>query len=337
MKKIGFACKISQLDTKKGLVSIPEYNSQATTVAWLNRQNRDVAVEKLWELTKYNIEAARKAVEYVGNLEENLRCFRLGSDILPVYTEPSWCWFYQQSDVRDYASRHFREVGALARKAGVRLSFHPGQFCCIVSHSDDVVTRSIAELEYHTDMARWMGYGKSKLDFKINVHLSGKNGVAAFDKAWNRMSPELRNCLTLENDEFQADVDTLIKLKHRVGIVLDLHHHFIKTGEYIEATDPRIQSIIESWCGVCPTIHYSVSREDLLGEHCRNTLPSLGALTEAGYKKSKLRSHSDYFWNDAVNKWALTHLSWATIMCESKSKNLASFALAKQAKELGFL
>jgi hypothetical protein len=36
-----------------------------------------------------------------------------------------------------------------------------------------------------------------------------------------------------------------------------------------------------------------------------------------------LRAHSDFYWNIAVNDWALTHLSWADMMCESKAKNLA--------------
>ena len=48
---------------------------------------------------------------------------------------------------------------------------------------------------------------------------------------------------------------------------------------------------------------------------------------ESGYNKPKLRAHSDFYWNNAVNDWALTHRDWADIMCESKGKNLASFAL----------
>jgi len=76
-----------------------------------------------------------------------------------------------------YAETHFAQVGALARSRNVRLSFHPGQFCCIVSDNPDIVDRSVEELEYHTDMIRWMGFGKSKLNFKLNVHLSGRRRV----------------------------------------------------------------------------------------------------------------------------------------------------------------
>ena len=45
---------------------------------------------------------------------------------------------------------------------------------------------------------------------------------------------------------------------------------------------------------------------------------------EAGHNRQKLRAHSDYFWNDAVNDWAMTFNDQFDIMCESKAKNLAS-------------
>jgi len=48
---------------------------------------------------------------------------------------------------------------------------------------------------------------------------------------------------------------------------------------------------------------------------------------EAGYNKQKLRAHSEFYHNDAVNDWALTFYEDFDIMCESKAKNLASFKL----------
>ena len=77
-------------------------------------------------------------------------------------------------------------------------------------------------------------------------------------------------------------------------------------------------------------MHYSVSREDILIGHCTNTLPDHKLLLEQGYKKQKLRAHSDFYWNKPVNEWALTFNDQFDIMCESKAKNLASFALYEQ-------
>jgi UV DNA damage repair endonuclease len=189
------------------------------------------------------------------------------------------------------------------------------------------------ELEYHADLARWMGYGLSKLDFKINVHLSGKQGIDGFNSAWEQMSPELRNCLTLENDEYQIGLDTLVMLKDKVGIVLDVHHHLISTHEYIMAHDDRIKHVIDSWQGQRPVIHYSQSREDYLVGHDVDKMVDIDVLLANGFKKAKLRSHSDFMWNRAVNEWARQHWEWADVMVESKGKNLASGELVNQWQE----
>ena len=341
-KRIGFACKWidrpDQVDGIKPKDECKKYNTGATTVAWLNRQSKDVAVEKLWDLMKGNIEATRLLVERVGQLDENLRMVRLSSDILPVFTEPSWSFFYRLPDVRDYAERHFRRVGDLARKNNVRLSMHPGQFVVLASDNPDVVNRSIEEFEYHVTMAKWMGYGNAFQDFKINVHISGRQGPEGIRHAYKRLSPEARNCITIENEEISHGLLDCLSISDLVPIVLDIHHHWIREGDYISAkNDPRVKRVIDSWRGVRPVCHYSVSREDILIGHDATRAPIMESLLTAGHKKQKLRAHSDFYWNKAVNLWALEFLETHDMMCESKAKNLASFALHKEAKELGFL
>jgi len=337
-KRIGFACKWidhpGQVDGIKPKDDCKKYNTGSTTVAWLNRQTKDVAVEKLWSLMEQNIESCRLLVERVGELDEDLRMVRLSSDILPVYTEPTWGWFWRTADVRAYAEREFGRVGALARERNVRLSFHPGQFTVLASDNPDIVNRSIEEFEYHVDMARWMGFGKTFQDFKINVHIAGRQGPMGIVAALARMTPEARNTLTIENDEISWGTDASLELVDHCALVLDIHHHWIHTGEYIEASDDRVKRIIDSWRGVRPVIHYSVSREDCIIDHPGHQRPNLRTLLESGHKKAKLRAHSNYYWNTAVNEWALSFREDFDIMCESKAKNLASFALYEQAKEL---
>jgi UV DNA damage endonuclease len=91
--------------------------------------------------------------------------------------------------------------------------------------------------------------------------------------------------------------------------------------------------VIDSWRGVRPVIHYSVSREDCLVDFPTDVKPDMTTLLETGYKKAKLRAHSDYMWNSAVNDWALEFNDYADIMVESKCKNLASIALYKYSME----
>ena len=333
-KRIGFCCKwIDRPEQVNGIRPLDEckqYNTGVTTVAWLNRQARSVAEDRLWSLVKDNIAATQRLVEKVGTLDEQLRMVRISSDILPVYTHPDWAYFYQLPDVRAYAEQAFSRVGERARSQDVRLSFHPGQFCVLASADDGIVERSIEEFEYHVDMARWMGYGATWHDhgFKINVHLSGKGGPAKFLQTLGRMTPEARNLITIENDEIANGLDTTLAVAKHVALVLDIHHHWVNTGEYITPQDDNTKRVLDSWRGCRPVLHYSVSREDVLVGHCPNTRPDLARLLASGLKKQKLRAHSDFMWNNAVNEWALSFRDDFDIQVEAKGKNLASFALA---------
>ena len=338
-KRIGFACKwIDRPDQVNGIKPTDDakaYNTGSTTVAWLNRQTTEVAEQRLWDLMVGNIEATRRLVERVGTLDENLRMVRLSSDILPVYTQQDWCGFWRRSDVRAYCERAFGEVGALARERGVRLSMHPGQFTVLASCNPGIVERSIEEFEYHADMVRYMGYGKTFQDFKVNVHISGKLGPEGIRAAYKQLSPEARNCITIENEENAWGLDDCLSISDIVPIVLDVHHHWIREGEYILPTDDRVKRVVDSWRGVRPAMHYSVSREDYLVGHDANLAPNHSQLLLDGYKKQKLRAHSDFYWNTATNEWALSFLNTHDIMCESKGKNLASLALHKQRLSCG--
>ena len=326
IKRIGFACKWAEVHPKKGIVSVEGLNTGGTTLTWL-KNNRTVAEDKMWEVMTKNITNTYNLVKKVSELPPPLRMVRLTSDMMTAYTHNDWAYFYKKPDVINEMERLFAPIGELARTKNVRLSFHPGQFTVLASESDEIINNSIREFEYHADMARAMGYGKQFQDFKINVHISGRKGPQGIKDVLGRLSPEARNCITIENDEMSWGLDASLELCDDLALVLDIHHHWVKTGEYIDNTDDRIKRVIDSWRGVRPVIHYSVSREDLLSDHCRNTRPHIDTLLEAGYKKQKLRAHSDYYWNDAVNQWAVSHNDWADIMCESKAKNLASIKL----------
>jgi len=336
--RIGFCCKWidrpEQVNGIKPLDEAKQYNTGSTTVAWLNRQTTDVAEQRLWDLMVHNIESVRRLVERVGNLDEHLRMVRIGSDILPVYTHNDWQYFWRRPDVIAYCEKHFRTVGNIARLRNVRLSFHPGQFTVLASDNPDIVDRSIEEFEYHTTMARYMGYGASWHDhgFKINVHLSGRGGPDGFLKTLGRLTPEARNLITIENDEITNGLDSTLVVAKHVALVLDIHHHWINTGEYITPEDSRTARVVESWRGCRPLLHYSVSRENLLVDHPTGVRPDLTQLLNLGYKKSNLRAHSNFMWNTAVNEWALTFAPTFDIQVEAKGKNLASGMLANQYK-----
>ena len=340
IKRIGFACKwINDSSEIKGMkvnAADRDINGRSTTMRWL-REHPAEAEQRQWDIMNHNASAILKLVERVGSLEPHLRMVRLGSEMLQGYTHKDWQAWWQRQEIQDHCSQIFAPVGEAARRLGVRISFHPGQFCVLASENPGIVERSIEEFEYHADMARWMGYGRTFQDMKINVHISGKRGPAGLRETYKKLSPEARNCITIENEENSWGLNDCLELTDILPIVMDIHHHWIREGEYISPTDNRVRRVVDSWRGVRPTMHYSVSREDLLVDHDSSVKPDYKLLLESGYKKQKLRSHSNFMWNTEVNTWALQFLYRFDIMVEAKAKNLASFALANQAQELNLL
>jgi len=331
VKRIGFACKWAEINKKGEIASTEGLNTGGTTLAWANRNTRSVVEEKIIDVAKTNIMNTHNLIKKVATLPPELRMLRITSDMLSFYTHENWRDFWKSNDVQSKLAHWFAPLGETARANDVRLSFHPDQFVVLASDRPEVVNKSIEEFEYHADMARWMGYGKQFQDIKINVHIAGRAGPEGIRQAYKRLSPEARNTLTIENEEMTHDLHTVLEIADLVPIVMDIHHHWVNCGEYIEPTDDRVKKVIDSWRGIRPTMHYSVSREDCLIEHPCDQRPSRDALMESGHNRQKLRAHSDYFWNDAVNDWALTFRDNFDIMCESKGKNLASFKLLEYA------
>jgi len=334
-KRIGFACKLAEINKKGEISSVEGFNTGGTTLAWAKRNIRTIVEEKIIDVAKTNIMNTHNLIKKVATLPEPLRMLRITSDMLSFYTHEDYAYFWQDQNTQDQLARWFAPLGETARQNNVRLSFHPDQFVVLASDREEVVNKSITEFEYHVSMARWMGYGKQFQDIKINVHISGRKGPQGIRDVFGRLSPEARNTLTLENEEYTHGLTDCLSLSDLVPTVMDIHHNWIREGNYINCNDDLVKKVIDSWRGLRPTMHYSVSREDLLTLHPANTLPDHGALIESGYSKQKLRAHSDYYWNEAVNDWALTFLDTFDIMCESKGKNLASYKLYEKAKANG--
>ena len=327
IKRVGFACKFMHSDRTlkpKMLKEVEQpLNYRGTTIKWL-RENQDLAQERVYDIVEHNLNATERLVDYVASLPLSQRMLRIGSDMLPAYTESNFGHLTKTNYITDMIAGKLSSIGDKARQTGVRLSMHPGQFTVLASDRPDVVENSVKEFEYHADIARYMGYGREFQDFKINVHISGAQGPAGIKAILPRLSKEARNCITIENEENKWGLNETLELADDLALVLDIHHHWCREGEYIQPTDDRFKRVVDSWRGIRPAMHYSVSREDYLVDHDPNVLPDMKSLLEQGYKKGKLRAHSDYMWNNAVNEWAGSFREHADIMVEAKAKNLAS-------------
>lgn len=343
--RIGYCCKfippesmIKDLDKKQIKDLIQKFNQKSTTIRYLNSLTKDQAYTKIQGLIEHNFYSLNNQIDWVAQQPEMLRLLRIGSEFVSAATHEDFKWIYKDCDIQMLLAEGFERIGNKARSHDIRLAFHPGQFCILNSISENVIERAIEEFEYHVDMARWMGYGSSFHDngFVINIHAGGKQGGLdkLIDTILNRLSPEARNLITIENDEFSWGLDELLSITDHVALVLDIHHHFIRTGEYIQPNDSRIERVKESWKGIRPLGHLSTSPESILINHSTDQLPNLRHLIDSGIPKTKLRAHSDFCWNQKVNEWAITHLNWMDIEVEAKSKNLASVQLYDQYQKM---
>lgn len=306
--KLGFACKYLNEALEQPLPF------RATTRKRFLSLNNDDKTTLIAEIARLNLTQLLATFKQVAQMPPALRMMRIGSDLLPLYTVPEAAPLYAEFLPDLYPL--FKSCGEFARENDIRLSFHPGQYTVLASDNPDVVERAIEDVEYHTLCATLMGYGRQFQDFKINIHMNGKNGFEGFKQAFNRLSPEAKRMLTVENDEVSCSLDNVLQAGVLCPVVLDIHHHWVKENEFIKPDDPRIQTIKASWRGVRPVMHYSISQEGLIPEE---GFPDQNTL---GLSKMKLRAHSDFYFNPTLNDWALSFEDF-DIMCEVKMKNIA--------------
>lgn len=337
--RLGFCCKFILNETpglhktlKAARDAALAMNQTTATMSYLGRLAPAERRQKLEAIVSHNLTALDRQVSWVAARPPLERLMRMASSLLPGFTHPVAQPIYAEASFRGAFERRFAEIGDAARVGGVRLSLHPGPFCVIASQNPAARTNGIEELEYHAEVMALLGYGSGwhPHGAHINIHVGARDpGVAGFRASLPHLSETARNLLTVENDENHFGLETVLGLADAVPVVFDLHHHWVESrGAYIEPDDARIARIRDSWRGVRPVSHVSVSREALLPGHGPD-LPNFAALTEAGHSWRDLAAHSDMMWNRGINDLVARHLAWTDFEVEAKSKNLASTQLSE--------
>lgn len=330
--RIAFCCKYlhDNRDLKPSALKKLEapMNCRSLQVTAMSKLDTAAAHSRFEEVVQHNIASTNRLIDYVVSLPENQRMVRLGSDVLPLYTHPVSKNYYDTNKKR--IGTQLEKIGNKIRENNIRIDMHPGQFTIFNTTDPRILQSSVDEIEAHADIFRWFGLtGWHTNGSMINIHMGNKKfGAEGFKNNLHLLSEDARNLLTVENDEFSCGLDECLKLADEVAICLDVHHHWIAAGKYIQPNDKRIQAIINSWRGVRPAIHYSQSPESQNLDP--NVMPDMDALLKSGKKRSKLRSHSDYYYNVALNDWAYGFGDQFDIILESKAKNLASAKLAQE-------
>ncbi len=239
-----------------------------TTAAAVEKLSRADALAKLSRLCRTNAESLLAALDFCAG--HGIGCFRVNSQILPLKTHPQLGYNMDELPDHEEIVGLFTDCGQFAATHGLRTCFHPDQFVVLNSQRSEVVTASLAELEYQAEVAQWIGADV------INIHAGGAFGdkpraLAVLEKNLDRLSSAVRERLTFENDDKIFTPADLLPLCQRAGVplVYDVHHHRCLPDSLTveEATrqaaatwnrEPlfHLSSPLEGWDGPRPERHH---------------------------------------------------------------------------------
>ena len=260
------------------------------------------------ELALLNAKDIIKILEW--NREHKINFFRLSSALIP------WGDSIDITQLRDYKEikSELRKAGDYAKLYNIRITSHPGPFNVLVSPNESVVLKTLSDLELHGKIFDMMGLSKTRFN-NINIHCNGVYGdkqsaMDRFIQNFKRLSPSVRNRLTVENDDkasMYSVLDLMYIHKHTgIPIVFDYHHHQFCTGGLSE--EEALKLAATTWPeGIKQEVHYSESK----------------ALHENN-QKEKPQAHS-YLINALPNTYELD----LDIMVEAKGKELAILQFIK--------
>lgn len=297
--KFGLCCKFLEYDIK----------FKTTTITHLKKFDRHTQLCKLSELCLHNINMLNDSIDYCIN--NRIGAFRIGSHIFPCATHPELGYHIDDLNIKNEIYNISNIIKDKSKNNNIRLIFHPDQFVVLNSPTDDIVQKSIIDIEHHTILAILFGVDV------INIHAGGvyndkTSALNRFKKSFELLSDNAKSLLTIENDDKSYNPTDLLPICNELNIPLlyDVHHHrcYSDNLSIIEATDKAI----ETWKNKEPVFHISSPKEVIENKICR--------------------PHADYInINDFPDYWKNLNINF-TIEIEAKAKELA---IKKLITELG--
>jgi UV DNA damage endonuclease len=263
--------------------------------------------ERLSKICLANAQSLFRALEFCR--QNGIGCFRINSQILPLKTHPDLGYDVSDLPHAEAVMDIFKACGRFCRDHDIRTTFHPDQFIVLSSPHADVVTRSVADLEYQAEVAGWVNADA------INIHAGGVYGdkpsaLKRLRKTIEMLSDPVRKRLTLENDDKSYSPRDLLPVCEdmQVPLTYDVHHHrCLKDGLTVEQATAQAAA---GW-----------NREPLF--HLSSP--------EKGWESGAPRNHHDYIdVRDLPKLWLSMDI---TVEVEAKAKELAVLRLMKALKQ----
>jgi UV DNA damage endonuclease len=263
--------------------------------------------ERIRDTYRHNVDEHIKIIPTL--VKDNIRSFRISSSLLPLF---EFAGSIARTD--QVLISKLGILGSLFRENDIRVTTHPGQFTVLSSDRDEVVKNSIKELEYHAWMFDMMGLSETAYN-AINIHGGKADRSERLIEVIKTLPANVKNRLTLENDEKCYNVKQLIQIHEKCGvpIVLDSHHYNFNSSDLVY--DDAHIATMGTWGKIKPLQHLS------------NTEPGMenGSFNER-------RSHSNFI--HYINQHQLNALRNDTIDVDLEAK-MKNISLLKFREEYG--
>ncbi len=240
--KLGFAVKVVG---REGL-------KPRDTRRWQNSPHLSVSLAYL-----------RDIFEYLRSAE--IKMYRMSSELAPYVTHPDLPQFHNQ--IQDCATE-LVATGDIARRDGLRLSFHPGAYIVLNTPDDRVAFKSVADLNAQAQILDLMALGPEAV---IVTHVGGVYGdpaasIRRFVARYLALPEPTRRRLVLENDERAYTIGDTYTIHQQTGIrlVFDLLHFRCHPTPGM-TPGQALALALGTWPGdQTPKIHYSTTRTEMV-------------------------------------------------------------------------
>ena len=181
---LGYACICTALSEK------PKSQRITTNRSMIKRTFQEKGLPYTSQLTLENCNDLLKILKW--NKRNNINFFRLSSNLIP------WASEYQLTELPEYEqiAEALYEAGLYAAENNIRITSHPGPFNKLTSPREEVILRTIRDLEIHGEIFDLM-YLPRTTYAKINIHVGAAydNKPMAIDnfcKNFQRLSEAVR-------------------------------------------------------------------------------------------------------------------------------------------------
>lgn len=233
-------------------------------------------------------------------IKNNIYSYRISSNLFSLFDEVSEEIKYDKEIIL-----LLEEIGKFILDNNMRITSHPDQFVVLSSDNENVIINSKKILEYHAWIFDVMKLPETSF-YSINIHGGKKGNSEKLIKQILSLSNNIRNRLTLENDEMAYNVNDLyyIYKETNIPICFDSHHHTFNDSNI--NGEEALNIAISTWNNIKPLTHLS------------NTEPEL----KNGSFKDK-RKHSNYIYYIPEYQLKAYNNNLIDIDVEAKLKNLS--------------